>query len=262
MHPTLQSVIAGFIVLMLLFRGLEALHPRAQRLPMVRRGFLTDLGYWIFTPLVARAVTAVAIFLALVPVAYAIYGRIDRDLILHGYGPVSHWPLWSQAICIVGIAELIGYWMHRAFHASPLLWKFHAVHHSSVDLDWLSAVRVHPGNDVVMKLATTVPILALGFAPAAVAGIMPLLTLLAIGIHAHVDWDWGPLRAAIASPRFHRWHHTDESAARDRNFAGLFPVLDILFGTYHMPRDAWPASFGTATPVPDGLLRQLAFPFR
>jgi sterol desaturase/sphingolipid hydroxylase (fatty acid hydroxylase superfamily) len=262
MNPSIQSVIVGFLVLLLLFRLIELLRPKAQRLPLLRRGFWTDLSYWFFTPLVARVVTAFAMLLVLVPVAYAIYGKLDRNLIEHGYGPVSHWPLWVQAVAILAIAEVIGYWMHRAFHASPWLWKFHAVHHSSVDLDWLSAVRVHPGNDVAMKLASTVPILALGFAPVAVAGIMPLLTLFAIGIHAHVDWDFGPLRAVIASPRFHRWHHTDETAARDRNFAGLFPVLDLLFGTYHMSKDARPASFGTDTKVPNGLLKQLAFPFR
>jgi sterol desaturase/sphingolipid hydroxylase (fatty acid hydroxylase superfamily) len=262
MQASIQSVIVGFLVLLALFRLVELLRPKAQRLCILRRGFRVDLAYWFFTPLVARTVTAIAMFVVLVPIAWAIYGKVDRDLILHGYGPASHWPLWLQAVAIIAIAELIGYWMHRAFHASPWLWKFHAVHHSSTDLDWLSAVRVHPGNDVAMKLATTVPILALGFAPVAVAGIMPLLTLFAIGIHAHLDWDFGPLRAVIASPRFHRWHHTDETSARDRNFAGLFPALDLLFGTYHMPKDARPASFGTDTPVPDGLLGQLAFPFR
>jgi sterol desaturase/sphingolipid hydroxylase (fatty acid hydroxylase superfamily) len=66
----------------------------------------------------------------------------------------------------------------------------------------------------------------------------------------------------IASPRFHRWHHTDESEARDKNFAGLLPAWDILFGTYYMPADRRPTSFGTVTPVPDGLLGQLTFPFR
>jgi sterol desaturase/sphingolipid hydroxylase (fatty acid hydroxylase superfamily) len=64
------------------------------------------------------------------------------------------------------------------------------------------------------------------------------------------------------SPRFHRWHHTDEVEARDKNFAGLLPLWDILFGTYHMPRDARPTRFGTLTPAPRGLLGQLVFPFR
>jgi sterol desaturase/sphingolipid hydroxylase (fatty acid hydroxylase superfamily) len=71
-----------------------------------------------------------------------------------------------------------------------------------------------------------------------------------------------PLRTVLASPRFHRWHHTDEAAARDKSFAGTFPVWNIVFGTYYMPRNILPASFGTGTPLPTSLIGQLVFPFR
>jgi Fatty acid hydroxylase superfamily len=67
------------------------------------------------------------------------------------------------------------------------------------------------------------------------AGVAPPITLFAILFHANVDWDWGPPRSVIAAPRFHRWHHTGEAEARDKNFAGLLPLWDILFGTYYMP---------------------------
>jgi sterol desaturase/sphingolipid hydroxylase (fatty acid hydroxylase superfamily) len=82
---------------------------------------------------------------------------------------------------------------------------------------------------------------------------------MAIMVHAKLDWDWGPLRSAIASPRF---HHTDEVNARDKNFAGLLRVWDILLGTYYMPRDRLPQCFGTATPVPGNLIGQMIFPFK
>jgi sterol desaturase/sphingolipid hydroxylase (fatty acid hydroxylase superfamily) len=170
-------------------------------------------------------------------------------------------PQWLQAISILIAGDLIGYWMHRAFHRGRL-WRYHAVHHSSQELDWLSSVRLHPVNDALMRIAAALPVLALGFAPVAVAGIAPLLTLMAILVHANLDWDWGPLRAVIVSPRFHRWHHTSEAEARDKNFAGLLPLWDILFGTYHMPRERVPEHFGTDTPVPAGLLGQMLFPFR
>jgi sterol desaturase/sphingolipid hydroxylase (fatty acid hydroxylase superfamily) len=92
--------------------------------------------------------------------------------------------------------------------------------------------------------------------------IVPVLTLMAILVHANVDWDWGPLRAVIVSPRFHRWHHTDETQARDKNFAGLLPIWDVLFGPYYMPKEHRPRSFGTTTAVPKGLIGQMVFPFR
>jgi sterol desaturase/sphingolipid hydroxylase (fatty acid hydroxylase superfamily) len=113
-----------------------------------------------------------------------------------------------------------------------------------------------------MRLASAVPLLLTGFAPVALASIAPLLTLLAILVHANIDWDWGPFRSVIASPRFHRWHHTSENEGLDKNFAGLLPLWDILFGTYYMPKDKLPARFGTDAKVPTGLIGQLAFPFR
>jgi sterol desaturase/sphingolipid hydroxylase (fatty acid hydroxylase superfamily) len=131
-----------------------------------------------------------------------------------------------------------------------------------MQLDWLSSVRLHPVNDVVMRVASSAPLLLTGLAPIALASIAPLLTLLAIALHANVDWSWGPLRKVIASPRFHRWHHTGEAEGGNKNFAGLLPLWDILFGTYYMPVDLMPAHFGTETSVPAGLLGQLAFPFR
>ena len=261
MPPTIQSVLIGFVVLLVAFRLLQLLRPTERRLPLVRRGFWTDLAYWGFTPLVTRAVTRAAVVVVIVPVALIAYGKVDKELLLNGFGPASRLPLWLQAVLILTLGDLIGYWMHRAFHGRRL-WRFHAVHHSSVDLDWLSAVRLHPVNDALMRVAGTLPIVALGFAPVAVAGVVPVLTLMAILVHANLDWDWGPLRAVIVSPRFHRWHHTDEAHARDKNFAGLLPLWDIVFGTYHMPRDRVPERFGTTSPVPAGLIGQLLFPFR
>jgi sterol desaturase/sphingolipid hydroxylase (fatty acid hydroxylase superfamily) len=66
----------------------------------------------------------------------------------------------------------------------------------------------------------------------------------------------------IASPAFHRWHHTSAEEGRDRNFAGFFPLWDLLFGTFYMPKGAQPEVFGVDDPVPSGLLGQLVYPFR
>jgi sterol desaturase/sphingolipid hydroxylase (fatty acid hydroxylase superfamily) len=261
MPPTLQGLLIGFVGLLLLFQILQRLRPPERRLPLLRRGFFTDVAYWSFTPLVTRATTRVAVIIAIAPFALLVYGKLDEQLLMNGFGPTSRLPLWLQAICIIVLGDLVGYWMHRAFHGGRL-WNFHAVHHSSVDLDWLSSVRLHPVNDALMRIAATLPILALGFAPVAVAGVIPFLTLMAIVAHANVDWDWGPFRRVIVSPRFHRWHHTDEENARDKNFAGFLPLWDILFGTYYMPEARVPQQFGTSSPVPTGLVGQMLYPFR
>ena len=78
-----------------------------------------------------------------------------------------------------------------------------------------------------------------------------------------MSWTFGPLRYALASPGFHRWHHTSQEEGLDKNFAGLFPFIDLLFGTFYMPVGRRPERFGVLNEeVPEGLLGQLAYPFR
>ena len=80
-------------------------------------------------------------------------------------------------------------------------------------------------------------------------------------VHANLNWTFGPFRYVLASPVFHRWHHSNDPAVRDKNFAPTFPVLDVLFGTFHMPPGRLPSGYG-AEGVPDSFLRQMAYPFR
>lgn len=261
MHPSYGELIVSFAVLFIVFRAIEWRRPAGRRVRVLRSGLLVDIGYWLLLPLSSRLVEAVSIALAVVPFALLTYGSLDGGAVAAGFGPMSRLPLWLQAAAILVLGDFIGYWVHRAFHGRRL-WRVHAVHHSSTQLDWLSSVRVHPLNEAAMRVATTVPVLALGFAPLAVAGVLPWLTLMAFVLHANVDWDWGRLRTVLSSPRFHRWHHSDEAAAQGKNFAGLLPVWDILFGTYYMPKDRVATSFGAAPPVPDDLPGQLLYPFR
>lgn len=257
----LATTVIAFAVLLAIYRTLELLRPPAKRLAILRAGFWTDAAYWLATPFLTRTLTRACVIAVIVPVALIVHGRVDGEVIKHGFGPMSRLPLWLQAVAIVGLSDFISYWMHRLFHR-PGLWRFHAVHHSTVALDWLAAVRVHPVNDAAMRVAGTLPVVALGFAPIAVAGVVPVITFIAILLHANVDWDWGPFRRVVASPCFHRWHHSSEAEGRDRNFAGILPLWDILFGTYYMPKGRVPTAFGTDTPVPPGLVGQLLFPFR
>jgi sterol desaturase/sphingolipid hydroxylase (fatty acid hydroxylase superfamily) len=259
--PTLTGLAVAFAVLFVVFRALELRLPRHRRTPLLRPGLTTDVSYWLIAPFVTHYIVRTATLIVVCGFALLVYGRIDQSDILAGFGPVSRLPMAVQAALMLLIGDFFGYWVHRFLHGGRL-WPFHAVHHSSTTLDWLSSVRAHPVNEVLNRTATTLPLLAMGFAPAAAVWIAPVFAIFAIMLHANLDWDFGPLRTVIASPRFHRWHHTSEAEGRDKNFAGLFPVFDIIFGTYYMPMGRLPERFGTNTPVPDGLLAQLVYPFR
>jgi sterol desaturase/sphingolipid hydroxylase (fatty acid hydroxylase superfamily) len=272
--PTLLAVLLGLAVLGIAFAALERLAGRRAQPPWWRRpGTGTDLAWWFATPLVARTASGIAVALVLAAFVLATGGSIAGaraelaagrfpDVSPFGIGGVVRaWPLGAQLLAGLFVADLSGYATHRLFHRRPL-WAFHAVHHSSVRLDWLSSVRLHPVNDVVARALQAVPVLLLGFDPVVFAAVAPFATLYALLLHANVRWTFGPLRHVIASPMFHRWHHAADAEGRDRNFAGVFAFLDVAFGTYHLPAGE-PKALGVAgDPVPPGFLGQWLHPFR
>lgn len=258
---TFNELLILFAVLFVGFRGLELRREKARRTPLLRKGLATDLGYWLLNPLVAERLIRGVALIVLAAFALLVYGRLDEADILGGFGPIGRLAVAVQAILMLLIADFCGYWVHRTFHGRRL-WRFHAVHHAPTTLDWLSAVRVHPVNELVGRLAAMLPLLCLGFKPATLLWTGPIFGVFGLLLHANVDWDWGPFRKVLASPRFHRWHHSSDADAEGRNFAALLPMWDILFGTYYMPEGRVPDRFGTTTPVPDGLFAQLMFPFR
>lgn len=260
-EPTLAGVLAAFVVLSLLFGMIERLRPAQPGQAWLRPGYLTDLIYWITTPLLTRTVTQIGVVLTLLPL-FALLGRpLTRESLLVGWGPLGQWSMPAQAITIIVLGDFLGYWLHRAFHCG-WWWRVHAVHHSSTALDWLAAVRVHPLNEMANRVVQAGVLMALGFSPLAVAAYQPFLTLYAIFLHANVRADFGPLRYVIATPAFHRWHHTSAEEGRDRNFAGLLPLWDVLFGTFHLPKGREASEFGVSDPIPPGYLGQLLWPFR
>ncbi len=175
---------------------------------------------------------------------------------------VAAQPLWLAVVEIIVIADLGFYFVHRAFHEIPWLWRFHAVHHSIEELDFLAAHRVHPFDQILTRAMTLLPVTALGFSSEALVVFAVLYHWHSLLLHANVRISFGPLRWLIASPRFHHWHHADDRLARDRNFAGQLAILDLLLGTIHLPAGASPHRYGTETPVPRSYFGQLVFPFR
>ncbi len=78
-------------------------------------------------------------------------------------------------------------------------------------------------------------------------------------IHSNVRWRLGPFEWLLTTPGFHHWHHTCGGKRRDCNYASMFPWLDRIFGTHHLP-DAWPERYGIDEPMPDTLAGQFIHP--
>lgn len=252
-----------FFVLTLIFGILEHFWPSLPNQPKLRRGLGLDIFYWFFTPLVTQILVMITAALVLLPF-YVLLGRsLEINQILAGYGPVAQMPLWVQGLIVIVIGDFIGYWTHRLNHRLPSLWNFHAIHHSAEVMDWLSAVRIHPVNDIFSKGLQAIPILILGFSPIAVELYTPILSSYIALIHANVAWSYGPFRYLIASPAFHRWHHEMDEKAWGKNYAGLFPIYDLMFGTFYLPQGQQPQEFGIdGETITENVIGQLVYPFR
>jgi sterol desaturase/sphingolipid hydroxylase (fatty acid hydroxylase superfamily) len=208
----------------------------------------------------------VYLFFNNIPVSLGLFAAIAAILmIIRQYIPeeigatVRSQPIWLQVIEVLFIADTGFYLAHRAFHAIPFLWRFHAVHHSIEEMDWLAGHRVHPVDQVLTKTASYLPVFALGFSDAAFAIFGVIYFWQSLLIHSNVRVNFGPLKWIVASPQFHHWHHANEPAAIDRNFAGQLPLIDALAGTLFLP-DRMPTTYGTDDLVPALYHRQLIFP--
>ena len=172
-------------------------------------------------------------------------------------------PLWLQIIEIMVLTDFVQYWLHRAFHHIPALWRFHAVHHSAQTMDWIAGARMHFFEVIILRSVTATPMFALGFSESALHAYILIVYVYSSILHSNLRGEPSWLGRFLATPRFHHWHHGIEREAIDVNFAIHFPVLDRLFGTHHLPEDKWPSGYGIkGHPVPKGYWKQFLYPLR
>ena len=258
MNDQIVGAIFGFVLLPLACVGLERLFPSIRGKRVLRGGFGADVVWYFAQTFVSRAVAPWFVYLAALPALIA--AGVTAESYWQGFGPASRLPMAAQVAIVFVAADFFSYWQHRFFHLR-LGWPVHAVHHSSREVDWLSATRFHPLNEIGAQVVYAAPLIACGLSPLAFVWLAPFTATYAVLLHANLRWSYGPLTYLIASPIYHRWHHTSAAEGQNRNFAGFLPVWDLLFGTFYLPPGRAPEHFGTDDPVPDGFLRQLAHPF-
>nr|WP_263429560.1 sterol desaturase family protein [Nannocystis pusilla] len=240
-------------LLLLIFAPLERVFPARPHQAALRRELWIDASFFLGQYLVFSAV------------AVATLATIDHALA--GVWPLAlrTWsmslPLWGQVVLALVLGDLLTYWFHRACHSWGPLWRFHAVHHSAEELDWVAAHREHPFDGIVTQMCVNLPGIALGLPFAALGGLAAFRGLWAILIHANVRLPLGPLGIVLGAPELHHWHHACVERMR-HNFANLAPYLDLIFGTYHRPSGPETYPLGLTQPWPRRYLAQLVRPFR
>ncbi len=167
----------------------------------------------------------------------------------------GHLPLWSivtlQVAIVIVVVDFVEYWRHRLHHRSALLWRLHRVHHNDPLLDATTAGRIHPVESVVATLLTVIVLIAAGVPIWIEVLRATLVNPVVFAQHANVRFSPLLERLAarwIATPEWHRVHHSRDVADQNCNFGQLLSIWDRIFGT---SRPA-PAG-GVATMGVDGL---------
>ncbi|MDJ0638414.1 MAG: sterol desaturase family protein [Paracoccaceae bacterium] len=196
----------------------------------------------------------------------------------------TDWRDWVVALsfmaAIMIVADFIGWFAHFLQHKVPLLWQFHKVHHSAEVMHPLSNYREHPVDNLLYAVfigfgygaSYGIAVRFFGYLPSAptILGVPLILFLFNIAgynlRHSHVWLRWpGVWSKVFPSPAHHHVHHSCHPDHIDKNFAFIFPVWDVIFGTYIMPEDNRDVKFGVPEEQGrdlDSVLRLYWVPFR
>jgi sterol desaturase/sphingolipid hydroxylase (fatty acid hydroxylase superfamily) len=163
------------------------------------------------------------------------------------------------------VADFFYYWFHRLQHANPLLWRFHAVHHSLREMSGWNCYH-HFTEEIFRIPFVILPITLLinvtpGTAPVVI--IPALFAIHGFCVHSCTRLHWGWFRYVVVDNRYHRIHHSTERRHLDRNFAAFASIWDLLFRTAHFPLPhEWPPVGVADIDEPKRLAEFLWRPFR
>lgn len=238
----------------LIFIFIEKLFAHRKDQPVFRAEWQTDFHHFIVNHMIVGFV-----LLATNLLVHKFFGWAAHDGVR---GWVQNLPFWAGVLQIILAADLVQYWTHRAYHEVPVLWRLHAVHHSAKSMDWLAGSRQHILELLLTRTLVLGVIYVLGFSKEVIDAYIVIVGFQAVFNHANVSVRLGPLRYIIVTPNFHHWHHSQDQAALDRNYAAHFAFIDHAFGTAVKSDQLWPERYGVLGDyVPNGFFKQLKFPF-
>jgi sterol desaturase/sphingolipid hydroxylase (fatty acid hydroxylase superfamily) len=248
----LDWFLLDLFLMALIYVPVERLWPQYPKQGTFRKQWTLDVIYFMSTHLPIQILS----FLVLLPATQATH-YLAIPVVANF---IAALPLLIQFLLAVLVADLAEWLTHYALHKVPFLWRFHSIHHSSKELDWLAGSRSHFLDDTLVRGFILVPMM-LAFSQTVILIYLIFVTLHATLTHCNfrptVKW----LEPLLVVPRYHHWHHSSQKEAIDKNFAIHFPWIDRLFGTYYCPSE-WPEQYGLdGEVIPQGFVRQTFEPF-
>lgn len=215
--------------------------------------------------------TIVTILMTVVNMFCAVYFNAEINAFMQAVYNLLHIPTINPALwhsipfalaCLLGviISDFSDYWTHRLMH-TKWGWPAHAGHHSDSHVNAFTTFRMHYMESTIKNIGL-IFLLTWMQIPEALPIVYVTKTLFTMYTHMDLDIDHGPLRYFIASPTHHRWHHADVPDAYGKNLANVFPLYDVMFGTYYMPGPCHEEMGAKKTGIVDtNLITLLLYPF-
>jgi sterol desaturase/sphingolipid hydroxylase (fatty acid hydroxylase superfamily) len=160
-----------------------------------------------------------------------------------GWGLLNRFPTPTALVVIVTLAVrgFIAFFTHYLMHMVPAFWRLHRVHHLDTELDVTTTVRFHPLEFVVQTLPAVPIVVAFGLTPWVLVFYELLDVAITLWTHSNTRLPAAVdtvLRYAIVTPDLHRIHHSAWKPETNSNFGAVFPLWDLVFGTFRAtPRD-------------------------
>ena len=177
--------------------------------------------------------------------------------------PERGWGLPFSVLVLLVFKDFLDYWFHRAQHSVPLLWSMHSFHHSDRALNVTTSVRHFWGDRALIVCLTYIPIglvFRFGMRTAVVYGLVAMF--FSLFPHMNLRIEFGRFSWILIGPQLHRTHHSILPKHHNANYSALFPVWDVLFGTYRAPAHGEFPETGIGEREPDNLWNALVWPFR
>ncbi|MDP1687014.1 sterol desaturase family protein, partial [Hydrogenophaga sp.] len=187
----------------LIFIFIEKLFALRKDQPVFRPEWQTDFHHFIVNHMVVGFM-----LLATNLLVHNIFGWVPLE---GARGWIAALPFWAALPLIILVADFAQYWTHRAYHEVPLLWRLHAVHHSTKHMDWMAGSRQHILETIITRTLVLGPIYLLGFSKEVIDAYIIVVGFQAVFNHANVSVRLGPLRYLIVTPNFHHWHHSQDA---------------------------------------------------
>ncbi len=247
-------LLIDILISVIIFIPIELFIPKRPDQTKFHEEWRTDLIYFVISHLFIQV--------------FGVLIKLPAEVVFSKVGLTSL-QLWIQSIWFVPqlfialvISDLFQWTAHYIFHKIPFLWRFHSVHHSIKEIDWLAGSRIHFVDLIGVRAFSFLPLYVLGFSPSVFTTYIIIVSFQAVLAHSNTRINFGIFRYLIVTPQYHHWHHADDPKAYNKNFAIHFPFIDMIFGTYFPIGESWPEKTGLGkVKFPKGFIRQFIFPF-